>query len=215
MLIVGFVGLMGSGKGTAGELLVKKYGFKPDSFAAPVKDAVAALFNWPRHLLEGDTVESRAFREQPDAYWSLVMGRQYTPREALQKMGTEVGRNIYHKDLWVKSLELRVRRAQSNVVITDVRFPNEVDAILNQGGRVIVIERGEKPRHYDAALALNKQTNWEGTIQHLGEHPDSHYSEWAWIGYPLLKERIKNDGTVEELEQQLVAALSLQQTTVY
>jgi hypothetical protein len=214
MMLVGFVGLIGSGKGTAGEILVKKYGFKPDSFAAPVKDAVAALFAWPRHLLEGDTTESRAFREEPDAYWSLVMGRQYTPREALQKMGTEVGRNFYHRDLWVRSLELRVRRATTDVVITDVRFPNEVDAIINQGGRVIVIERGPKPEHYDEALETNRNQKWSGVNQTLAHHSGIHYSEWAWIGYPLLKERIKNDGSVEELEQQLVTALSLQNNTL-
>lgn len=212
-MLVGFVGLIGSGKGTAGEILRDKYHFKADSFAAPVKDAVAALFNWPRHLLEGDTKESRAFREEPDAYWSLIMGRQYTPREALQKMGTEVGRNQFHKDLWVKCLEKRVRYATCNIVITDVRFPNEIEALINQGGRVIVIERGPKPEHYDEALSVNQTSNWTGFAQILPNYPH-HYSEWAWIGHPLLKERIKNDGTVEELEQQLVTALSLQELKV-
>lgn len=213
-MLVGFVGLIGSGKGTAGELLVK-HGFHADSFAAPVKDAVAALFNWSRPLLEGDTEQSRAFREQPDAYWSLVMGRPYTPREALQKMGTEVGRNQFHADLWVKCLEKRTKYSQHpHTVITDVRFPNEIESLITMGGRVIVIERGVKPAHFDDALASNQLTHWNGSMQHLPNFPDKHYSEWAWIGHPMLRERIKNDGSVEELEQQLVAALGLHQISV-
>ena len=53
-MIIGFVGTIGSGKGTAGEILAQR-GFFTESFAAPLKDITASLFGWPRHLLEGDT----------------------------------------------------------------------------------------------------------------------------------------------------------------
>lgn len=214
-MLVGFVGLMSSGKGTAGEILQLEYGFNPDSFAAAVKDASAAIFGWPREMLEGNTERSRAFRETPDPYWSQVMGRPYTPREALQKMGTEAGRNVFHPDLWVHSLKRRVATSpHPRTVITDVRFPNEIEAIINIGGKVIVIERGDKPAHYDEALSVNQASDWSGKVQTLPLHPGIHYSEWAWIGHHSLRTKIKNDGSTEELEEKIVKTLGLHQTSV-
>jgi hypothetical protein len=68
-LVVGVLGFKGSGKDTVGDYLVQKHGFARDSFANPLKDAVAATFNWPRAMLEGDTKSSREWRELPDAWW--------------------------------------------------------------------------------------------------------------------------------------------------
>ena len=49
-MIVGLVGLIGSGKGTVGDMLIEK-GFVQASFAEPLKDATASIFNWDRELL--------------------------------------------------------------------------------------------------------------------------------------------------------------------
>lgn len=62
-MIVGICGLIGSGKGTVADMLVGEFGFTKISFADSLKDAVAAVFGWPRNLLEGDTDESRSWRE--------------------------------------------------------------------------------------------------------------------------------------------------------
>jgi ABC-type oligopeptide transport system ATPase subunit len=58
-MIIGIVGFAGSGKGTVGDILVNDHDFTKLSFADAVKDATSAIFGWPRHLLEGDTNESR------------------------------------------------------------------------------------------------------------------------------------------------------------
>ena len=63
-MIVGICGLIGSGKGTVADFLVNDKGFTKLSFADKLKDSVATLFDWPRELLEGDTEESRQWREQ-------------------------------------------------------------------------------------------------------------------------------------------------------
>ena len=57
-MIVGLVGWIGSGKNTVANILTEKHNFNPDSFAAPLKDATAQIFNWPRKTLEGDTDHS-------------------------------------------------------------------------------------------------------------------------------------------------------------
>jgi hypothetical protein len=103
-MIVGLLGFIGSGKGTAGDIL-KDMGFTPISFAKGVKDITAEMFGWPRHLLEGDTQHSREWREKPDKFWSYEFEKDFTPRLALQLMGTEVGRNVFHQDFWVIKLK--------------------------------------------------------------------------------------------------------------
>lgn len=200
-LVIGLVGFIGSGKGTAGNLL-EEMGFAQQSFAGPVKDAAAAIFGWRRDLLEGDTDESRSWREEPDAYWSRVMGRPYTPREALQKLGTEAGRNVFHPDLWIEALQKRI---VSNTVITDVRFPNEVDFIRKNNGIILHVVRGKLPDWYETASFANKgDVKSIVAMQKYGIHE----SEWRWIGADI-DHIITNHGTIDDLKNNLISALTL------
>ena len=117
-MLIGVVGLIGSGKGTVSDRLVEKHGYQKDSFAKSLKDAVASMFNWDRALLEGDTNASRQWREQPDAYWSEKFGKPTTPRWVLQYFGTEVMRGQMYDGIWVDSCiligSLITPRATSN-----------------------------------------------------------------------------------------------------
>jgi hypothetical protein len=103
--IIGICGLIGSGKGTVADKLFQDYGFQPRSFASALKDGVAGIFGYDRNMLEGDTSESREAREKVDPFWSDVMGREITPRYILQIMGTEIMRQNFHDDIWVKIVE--------------------------------------------------------------------------------------------------------------
>ena len=199
MILLGLVGFIGSGKGTAGDLL-EKMGFAKQSFAGPVKDAVAAMFAWDRALLEGDTKESRDWREQPDYFWSNIMGRSFTPREALQKMGTEVGREIFHPDVWVQTLK---KRLTGDTVITDVRFQNEMDFIRNNKGYIIHVKRGKLPDWYEVAARANG-----GNLQALEDMKEYgiHPSEWKWIGGKV-DWTIENDSSIVALAYNLEAIL--------
>ena len=73
-MLIGLVGLIGSGKDTVAERLITHYGYKRDSFAKSLKDAVSSMFNWDREMLEGNTTSSRHWREQPDKFWSEKFG---------------------------------------------------------------------------------------------------------------------------------------------
>src|SRR5665213_2139245 len=151
--IIGLVGFISSGKNTVADLLISNHGFTKESFAAPLKDAVSVMFGWDRALLEGDTEESRLFREAPDLFWSEKMGKPFSPRYAMQLMGTEAGRDVFYENLWVDALEKRITkkistgdilRQESNFVITDVRFSNEINKIKNMGGYVFRVKRGDE-----------------------------------------------------------------------
>lgn len=192
-MIIGVVGFIGSGKGTVADILVQKHNFTKLSFADTVKDATAAIFGWPRALLEGDTDESRAWREEKDEWWSEKTGKHITPRNMLQLMGTEVGRDMIDPNIWVYSLERRLE-LYPNVVIADVRFPNEIKFIQSKGGFVIRVKRGPDPEWYDTAYRANKEGNTDLMI----DYP-IHYSEWAWIG-SIMDYHLVNEGALSMLE---------------
>lgn len=202
MAIIGLVGFIGAGKGSVADILTRKLGFQKESFANAVKDAVAPIFGWDRKMLEGDTKESRLWRESDDLWWSEKLGKPFSPRLALQLMGTESGRNVFHKDVWVLSLLRRTDPAK-NYVLADVRFPNEIDMIRDAGGKVVRVKRGLEPVWYDWAETYNVSTNWDGSIQQMRSFPNIHYSEWAWVGKGFDAE-ISNSDTLESLEEKVV-----------
>jgi len=179
-MIIGIAGFQGSGKDTIADYLQNIYGFKRDSFAATLKDAVAAVFGWDRELLEGRTTESRAWREQVDPWWANRLNMpDLTPRLVLQKWGTEVARKSWHDDTWIASLENKLSKAHNDIVITDVRFPNEIQAVRNAGGIVIRVVRGSEPEWYSIAESANSgDTLAQQQLKEFNIHP----SETAWIG---------------------------------
>ena len=202
-MIIGIVGFIGSGKDTVAQELVKR-GCTQDSLAAPLKDLCASVFGWPRHLVEGDTIESRDFRETPDIYWSQRLDvPNFTPRLALQLMGTEVMRNHFHQDIWLSSLEYRIRQKSANtpcVVISDARFTNELDLIRKMNGVIIWVQRGELPEWFETAKSASTNAVSRKIMQ--TRYKDVHESEWNWAGYPV-DFIIKNDGTLEDLKKQV------------
>jgi hypothetical protein len=78
-----------------------------------------------------------------------------TPRWVLQYWGTDVLRKGFHDDIWIASLENKMRKTGDNIVISDVRFPNEIKAIHNAGGIVVRIKRGDEPEWYQDAINMN------------------------------------------------------------
>ena len=199
-MIVGFVGFIGSGKDTAADYLVNFHGFRRDSFANTLKDAVANVFGWDRTLLEGRTSEARAWREEVDTWWAERLGMpNLTPRWVLQYWGTEVCRQGFHDDIWIASVENKMRKTTDNIVISDVRFPNEIKAIHNAGGIVVRVQRGVIPHWYDVAIQANKGVE---NAQEFLKKEGIHTSETAWVGGKI-DHIIYNDSTIDDLFAQI------------
>jgi len=177
-MLIGIVGLIGSGKDTVSKRLVEKHGFRRDSFAKSLKDAVSVMFNWDRKMLEGNSEVSRRWREQPDIFWSRRFGKPVTPRWVLQHFGTEVMRQHMHDAIWIDSCLSRYDGKPT--VISDTRFQNELKTIKEHGGEIILVKRGELP--------TREQMQAKG----------AHKSEWDWMGWDF-DHVIENDGTKQEL----------------
>jgi len=177
-MLIGVVGLIGSGKDTVSKRLEQKHGFRRDSFAKSLKDAVSAMFNWDREMLEGNGDDSRQWREQPDEFWSKKFGKTVTPRWVLQHFGTEVMRQHMHDAIWIDSCLSRYDGKPT--VISDTRFQNELKTIKENKGQIILVKRGELP--------TREQMQDKG----------AHKSEWDWMGWNF-DHVIENDGTKEDL----------------
>lgn len=187
MMLLGICGMEGSGKDSIANILIQEYDFTRISFASVLKDVVAVLFDWDRTLLEGLTPESRAWREQVDPWWSERLGiPNFTPRLALQRIGTDAIRNHFHPDIWLLAVERQLQK-YSRVVISDCRFPNELGMIQRLGGTIWRVERGVPPDWVTPYLT-------ENVTPPVNIHPTS----YLWMKCPF-DVHLENNGTLDDL----------------
>jgi hypothetical protein len=198
-MIIGICGFIGSGKDTVADYLVNFHEFRRESFASTLKDAVAAVFGWDRTMLEGRTKEAREWREQVDPWWAAKLDMPtLTPRWVLQYWGTEVCRKAFHDDIWIASLENKLRNSRDNVVISDCRFPNEIESLKRAGGNIIWVQRGSLPDWYADAVSANQGSNVGLNAMKMRK---IHASEWAWLGsdFDIV---VDNNGSIDDLYKQ-------------
>jgi len=198
-MIIGICGLIGSGKGTVSDHLVNEFGFKKISFADKLKDAVSELFGWDRASLEGDTIESRHWREQQDNFWTNETGRVITPRLVLQEFGTDCMRNGFYDGIWVSMVKQTILdNPNTEYVVPDVRFRNEQNVIRELGGQIWQTKRGDDPEWFGQAILDNE------TGSKLMASYDVHASEYKWVDSNNKFDSILyNNGTIEGLRNQV------------
>lgn len=178
--IIGIVGDKGSGKSEVKKVLVEEFSFVDEPFAATLKAMLSCIPGIPRECIYGD---DRA-KMRP-----LEMLGGKTSRYAQQTIGTEWGRDLFGQDFWVRIWKYRLDGKRANVVADDVRFVEEMDAVLALGGKLIKIVRP-----------------WWGNL----ERYDSHRSEAlakAWYGADF-HHVIVNNGTVDELRAKVREAMA-------
>ncbi len=198
-MIIGVCGFIGSGKDTIADYLVNFHEFRRESFANTLKDAVSAVFGWDRTMLEGRTKQAREWREQRDEWWSNRLDMDITPRWVLQYWGTEVCRRGFHDDIWIASLENKLRNSKDNVVISDCRFPNEIKSIKDAGGLIVWVKRGELPEWYNLALEANKGSNVAANELKMKK---IHASETSWVGTDF-DYIFENDSSIDDLYEKV------------
>lgn len=174
-LVIGVSGAAGAGKDTAAKLLQGRYGFGLAVFAGPLKAGLCAMFGWDPKLLE-----DREWKE------TVIPDIGKSPRQLMQTLGTEWGRNLVHPDLWMLLAERQIASAEARglpgVVFTDCRFPNEAKLVHKHGGVVLKIHRPGI-----GAVA-------------------AHSSE-AGLSHDLVDADVYNTGTASELDESLRSLL--------
>lgn len=208
-MILSTSGLISSGKDTIADYLINNYEFQQFSFADSLKEVCCSIFGWDPAMISGKTPESRLEREKVDQWWATRLGiPDFSPRWALQHFGTDVCRKHFHDDIWIASLENKLKKTNAtNIIITDARFPNELAMIQQLNGKCIYVERGDIPKWFDYATRYNKSSEpvraSMRSVSMIVKDPNVfnqhiHPSEWEWIGFPFDYE-ITNDGTISDL----------------
>lgn len=128
-LLIGLCGRKGSGKSYVAESMKLTRGAKIIRFADTLKDMMRVM-GFTEDQINGDLKEVGCV---------LLNGK--TPRYAMQTLGTEWGRDLLHENIWVNMLVAKANKESGIVVVDDVRFPNEIEAIHANGGVVAWVER--------------------------------------------------------------------------
>lgn len=135
-MIIGVSGWARAGKDTVADYLVDNFGFVKMSFAEPMREALIRLN--PTISVGGYHTElATAVRLMG---WEDLKGESPDIRGLMQRLGTEVGREMFGENFWVDLALSRVKPGM-NVVFADCRFVNEADAIRAAGGVVWRVER--------------------------------------------------------------------------
>lgn len=189
-MLIGICGRKGAGKSTSAKFLTEN-DFTEYTFAEPVKRICNILSGIPYEILLGEDSEARKIRDtERDPGWDMT-GRQW-----LETIGTDVFRNNFDPDVWIKIAFRRAKEAMDegkNIVFTDCRFNNEYELIKKLGGQIFVIYRK------DEDLTTSEE-----------EMKNVHISEWGFTQFidknaDIL---IKNDGTIDDLKTKIKVNLS-------
>jgi len=167
-MLLALSGKMRSGKDTAADVLVDKYGFTKVSFAAPLKEICAAAFDININYFYNDELKDANFKEPlkgtalngvklvvqvrergvevsddiATKVIDVIIDKKFlTPRSLLQYIGTDVGRKIIKDSIWIDINKHLVSKVEGSVVVPDCRFANEVESVREQGGTVGIVLR--------------------------------------------------------------------------
>ena len=191
--IVGFAGKKRSGKDTAGDAIANR-GYMPIAFADPIKETCQLVFEFDDEQVFGSR------KGEVDEFW------EFSPRWAMQTIGTEMFREYIGHDVWVKSLLARIDdSSHDRWAVTDVRFPNEVDRLKKAGGEVIYIRRPEKEPDLNPTKAwIAKQGGIIKKTASLFTEFGSEYhaSEISLDDHPVTDTAdVVNDGTIDQFRE--------------
>lgn len=197
MILIGIHGKANVGKDTAASFLVASEGFQRMAFADPLKKIAAILFN-----TDANSFETQLGKASYDTRWEM------TRRKMVQLVGTEMVRDCLGQDHWIKLLETMMpQRVNSKVVVTDVRFQNELQWILDKGGFIIHIEslsrntiiesshRSEAPLDMSTAIKYNRYFHYQndGTMKQFRIAMLDVYESILDV---VANEKVKKNGTI-------------------
>ncbi len=184
--LVAFHGKIRHGKSAGADYLISQHGFERVSFADPLKAMLMTLGVTRSQLYD------QKQKEQPCA----KLGGK-TPRWAMQSLGTEWGRKMIYQDIWVDTAKRKMAEAMSHgarLVIDDLRFDNEAEAVRDLGGVVVSVLRPSLV----VQVPLWRRV-WNRFFQHASERGISEH---------LIDVHLSNDGALDDFYEKVEAIIT-------
>jgi len=130
-MIVGLTGYKQSGKSTFAKHVVAFNGARKLRFAEPIVP-IMKMLGFTDEQISGDK------KEVLDTFWNII------PRDLMKLIGITMFRDNFRADVWIKlaKKEIVAYKDTYDLVIENVRFPNEAELIRIHGGIIIKIDRG-------------------------------------------------------------------------
>lgn len=190
-MIISITGKIGSGKDTIADIIMQYtpyHDWEVKKFAGKLKDIASIISGVPKI-----NFEDQEFKKQDmGSEWGM------TYRDLLQKLGTEAMRNGLHENVWVNALfadyhfNIEEDEQMPNWLITDTRFPNELEAVKTHKGITIKV--------------IRDSGNTIGTT-HASETALDSYTEWDYV--------VNNNGSIEDLKEQVFSILEKESLLKY
>jgi hypothetical protein len=139
--LIALTGYKGSGKDSCADAITGQMGpYKEYSFAKPVKQICEIAFGLTWEEMEGN----RKLKEQ-------ILDRypEESPRRLMQQVGTDLFRTLW-PDVWIECFNRHIfSQKDARICVTDMRFPNELQAVRAHGGLTIRVVRTDQPESID------------------------------------------------------------------
>jgi dephospho-CoA kinase len=175
-LLIGLSGKAGAGKSTVGDYLAGAHGYAQFAFARALKEVVQKIFLF--------TDEQMTFgKEIGDPRWKV------SPRLCMQWLGTDILRDVW-PDIWIRHLRQEIMdflyiNGQRPIVVTDVRFRDEAEALKRMGAMLVRLRRDKVHRRVMGHVSETALDGWEG---------------WDYV--------VENDGSLQDLAQRIETILA-------
>lgn len=208
--LIGLGGALRAGKDAVAEHLSSEHGYVTLGMSDALNEALLTLNPWIPVVVDTEyshgTYHYR-YADLHDAVGYVEAKKNSEVRRLLQVLGTEVGRKMIDEDVWVQIAEDKIRgllAEDKSVVITAIRFPNEIEMLKRLGGHSVWIERDAVSRFKGLNSAKGVDTPEKGSSG-VSEAPVSaestikgHESENS-VNKGMFEYSLDNNGTLEEL----------------
>lgn len=173
--VIALTGRKLSGKDTASEAFTA-LGYTPVKFAGALKAMLRALYEYCG--MPDTEIERRIEGDLKEYACEVLCGQ--TTRFGMQTLGTEWGRQMIAEEIWVNALTLRVKH-DNRIIITDLRFPNELQVVRVLGG---IVGRVVRPKFHGGTK-----------LAHVSEQ----YVDDMQVDF-----EVRNNGTVDTLHKNII-----------